>query len=103
MPSLEPSPLRTPASTVAYTSDEPAAVPGPGRLWVAGPSTAERLSADALRSLLRRRLRLAFLVVTGMFTVMGFLAAVANVALHGWAAPPHVWRGFAFFGCLSVA
>jgi serine/threonine-protein kinase len=71
--------------------------PDLNRIQMAPPATAE-----ALRDLLRRRLRLASLLVTGFFGVAVSLGVV-NVALHHWTAPARIWQGIAFFaGPLAI-
>jgi serine/threonine-protein kinase len=66
------------------------------QLRVAREAAAEAQATEMVRLLLTSRLRLAFLLVTGLFGTAGCLALV-NVALHPGAVAPRVWQGLALF------
>jgi serine/threonine-protein kinase len=73
-----------------------------GQIRLAWDAAAEAQATEAVRALLRSRLRLAFLIVSSLITVVGFLAGV-NVALNPATVAPRVWQGLAFFAGPSAA
>lgn len=73
-----------------------------GQLRVARRTAAEAQATETVRVLLRGRLRLAFLIVTGLFAAAGCVALV-SFALYPATVPPSVLQRFAYFTGLSLA
>ncbi len=67
-----------------------------GRIRLARNAAAELQATEAVRDLLRGRLRVAFLLVTGVFWPAGCLGIV-NAALIAGMITPRVWLAVAFF------
>src|SRR5262245_47015209 len=67
-----------------------------GRIRLARNAAAEVRATEAVRDLLRGRLRLAFLLVTGVFWPAGCLSIV-NAALNAGMITPRIWLAIAFF------
>ena len=88
--------------TVAFLPDAALEGAGLGQLQVARKTAAETQANEAVRVLLRHRLRHAFLIITSLFTVAACLSAV-NIAVNFSTIPPRVWQGVAFFSCPFVA
>src|SRR4051794_26345476 len=72
----------------------------PGRVDPARKASTQ--AAEALRVLLRGRLRRASLLVTAVFVVMGCLA-VLNILLNPDTIAPRVRQGLAFFAGPAAA
>jgi eukaryotic-like serine/threonine-protein kinase len=67
-----------------------------GRIRLARNAAAEVRATEAVRDLLRGRLRLAFLLVTGVFWPAGCLSIV-NAALNAGMITPKIWLAITFF------
>ena len=88
--------------TVAFLPDAALEGAGLGQLQVARKTAAETQATEAVRVLLRSRLRLAFLIITSLFTVVGCLSIV-NIAVNFSVIPSRVRIGLAFFAFPIVA
>jgi hypothetical protein len=65
------------------------------QLQIARRAAAEAQATEAVRILLRSRLRVVFLIVTSLFGVAGCLAFV-NIAINPARVPPRMIQGLAF-------
>lgn len=101
-PSKRSSEQRSLEATAAYSSTGALVGDDLCQVRIARKTTAEARATEAVRVLLRGRLRLAFLVVTILFGIAWCLALV-NFALNPATVPPRVWQRFAIFAGLSVA
>jgi serine/threonine-protein kinase len=82
--------------TVVFPSQGALRYEDVGRIRLARYAAAELQATEAVRALLRGRLRLAFLLVTGVFWPAGCLGIV-NAALNAGMITPRVWLAIAFF------
>ena len=83
-------------ATVAYSADDALCAEDLGRIQVARAAAAEAQATEAVRILLRSRLRLAFLIVAATFGVMGILGTL-NALLNPDTIYRSVWQALAFF------
>jgi serine/threonine-protein kinase len=93
---------RPPGPTAAPPSQDGLRGDDVGRIRLARNAAAEARATEVVRDLLRRRLRLAFLLVTVVFWPAGCLGIV-NAALNAGMITPRVWLAIAFFAGPFVA
>ena len=96
IPSQRSREQRSLEATVAYSTDDALCAEDLGRIQVARAAAAEAQATEAVRILLRSRLRLAFLIVAATFGVMGILGTL-NALLNPDTIYRSVWQELAFF------
>jgi hypothetical protein len=98
-----PAPDLLPPTVEAARAVDPGPAGGGGvtATRLAEPLTVRPLAAETLPALLRRRLRLAFLIVTGFFVGAGCLGIV-NLVLHDWVLPQRLRNGAIFFSGVTA-
>lgn len=101
-PSKPSSELNNPEATVAYSPNGALHGDEVRHLQAVRNAAADAQAMEAVRTPLRARLRLAFLLLTSVFGFAGCLG-VANVALQPEPVPPRVWHGLAFFAGPTLA
>jgi serine/threonine-protein kinase len=97
--------LIPPTAPVSETADLSPAGGGATATRPAEPTpflAVRPLAPEALPALLRRRLRLAVLIMTGFF-LAGWCLGIVNLALHDWVVPRRLRGQMVFFGGITAA